>query len=71
MLGGKGAEGQDVVGRVEEVGDDVDEAGLGELVGDVGQLAQVVSRSGCSKTERTKVAIIGQFPWRSVRRGWP
>jgi hypothetical protein len=38
VLDGKGAEGQDVVGRVVEVGDDVDEAGLGQLVGDVGQL---------------------------------
>jgi hypothetical protein len=39
VLGGKCTEGQDVVGRVEQIGHHVAEPGLGQLVGDVGQLA--------------------------------
>jgi hypothetical protein len=62
VLGWEGTEGQDVACGVEEVGHDVDKAGLGQLVVTSASGLQVVSRSGCSKIEHTKVTIMGQLP---------
>ena len=63
VLDGEGAEGQDVVGGVEHVADDVAEARRWSACRRRRpNWAQVASRSACSKMERTKVAIMGQLP---------
>ena len=80
VLGGKGAEGQDVVGGVEQIGDDIDETGLSQLVGDVGQLGpggvavgllEAFSSFWASSYKEVIVftLIIPVLLWRSLRGG--
>ena len=61
MLGREGGEGQNVIGGVEDIHRGVDEPVAVSLSITSPNWAQVASRSGCSKIERTKVAIMGQL----------